>query len=173
MRANRRKQPPVMTLGRILLLSAMGVIVVLIALNFYYRSVQAPVWKEERAAEAEALEMTDLKAATASNKYVWDEPVWIVEGKDKDDDDAYVWLKKDNPLLMKAKDGLTKAEIEQKFQESKPDAQIHAAKIGMLGGVPVWEIYYSRKQALATNYYYEFYKFQDGSFIITYKLPSQ
>lgn len=173
MRANRRKSPAVMTPSRITILSVMAVIVVLFALNVFYRSVQAPLWKEERAAEAQALELTDLKQATASEKFVWEEPVWIVEGKDKDDDDAYVWLKKDNPLLMKAKDGLSKADIERRFQESKPDADIHDTKIGMLGGAPVWEIYYSREQASVTNYYYEFYKFQDGNFIITYKLPSQ
>ncbi|MFC5650769.1 DUF5590 domain-containing protein [Paenibacillus solisilvae] len=162
-----------MTPGRILLVSAMAVIVILIALNVYYRSVQAPVWKEERAAEAQALKVTDLKEATDSEKFVWEEPVWIVKGKDKDGEDAYVWLKKDNPILLKAKDGLSKADMKQKFLESKPDADIHDINVGMLGGVPVYQIYYDRKQASITSYYYEFYKFQDGAFIITYKLPSQ
>ena len=68
----------------------------LVAFNFYYRYVQSPVWREERTAESEALEKTGLKEAQIPIQYVWDEPVWVVKGKDKDDADTYVWLKKDN-----------------------------------------------------------------------------
>ncbi|BBH20949.1 hypothetical protein Back11_22940 [Paenibacillus baekrokdamisoli] len=162
-----------MTAARWTLLSVMIVVVVLIALNAYYRSVQSPMWKQERLAEAKAIETAGLKEATLSYPFVWDESIWIVEGKDKNNEDTYVWLKKDTSLVLKAKDGLTSQEIEQRFLQSKPDASIKNTKLGMLNNAPVWEVYYSKVQSSVKTYYYDFYQFQNGAFVVTYKLPTQ
>lgn len=161
-----------MTAAKWTTLAVFLVILALIGLNAFYRSVQSPIWQEERTAEAQALETGLLKKAADSHKFVWDETVWIVEGTDSDGDDAYVWLNKGGPVKLKAKDGLTKAGMKEHFLKLKPDAKLRHMEIGMVGGVPVWEIFYSRKQSSGVLNYYDFYKFQDGAFIVTYKLPS-
>ncbi|WP_308639178.1 cell wall elongation regulator TseB-like domain-containing protein [Paenibacillus silvisoli] len=173
MRANRRKRPPVMTPGRWIALSSVVIIVILVLLNWYYRSVQSPVWLEESAAESEAKDRGSLSSVDSSYHYVWDDPVWVVKGKDQNGDTTYVWLKQNESITLRADQGVTKAVMKERFLADKPDASISHMKLGLFGGEPVWEVYYSRKQAGETNSYYEFYRFRDGSFLITYKLPAR
>ncbi|GGD68905.1 cell wall elongation regulator TseB-like domain-containing protein [Paenibacillus nasutitermitis] len=154
-----------------LLLGAIVVMLILIGLNLYYRSVQSTLWKEEHSAEVLAVQTGGLKEATKSHRFVWDEPVWIVEGKDQDGDDAYVWMVKE-PLKLKAKNGVTESEIKSKFRKKSPAADLYHIKLGMLDGAPVWEVFYADKNSSKTFNYYDFYKYGDGSFIITYTLST-
>jgi len=171
MRKNRQRRPSAMSKTMWFLLGAIIVMLIMIGLNIYYRSVQSTLWKEEHSAEVSAIQTGGLKEATKSHKFVWDEPVWVVEGKDQDGDDAYVWLLKE-PLKLKAKDGATESEIKSKFLKKSPNADLYHIKLGMLSGVPVWEVFYANKEASAKYNYYDFYKYSDGSFIITYTLST-
>ncbi|NBD22542.1 cell wall elongation regulator TseB-like domain-containing protein [Paenibacillus glycinis] len=162
-----------MTTGRWITLIAIVVAALLVAFNFYYRYVQSPVWAAQATAEADAGQMSGLKEITDSYSYVWDEPVWVVKGKDDQGADTYVWLKKDSSITLKASDGRTKEEIKSQFLQQKPDADIAHMRLGLFGGEPVWEVFYSRKQAGDVNHFYDFYRFRDGSLIVMYKLPSQ
>ncbi|RAP76347.1 DUF5590 domain-containing protein [Paenibacillus montanisoli] len=173
MRANRRKRPPFMTPGRWIALSSAVIIVMLILLNWYYRSVQLPVWQEEAEVEAEAKDRASLSSVDSSYHYVWDDPVWVVKGKDNNGETTYVWLKENESITLRADEGIAKADMKAQFLSGKPDASIFHMKIGLLGGEPVWEVFYSRKQAGVTNFYYEFYRFRNGTFLITYKLPAR
>ncbi|MBW7457769.1 DUF5590 domain-containing protein [Paenibacillus sepulcri] len=160
-----------MSKGKWFLSGIVIVILILVGLNMYYRSVQSSLWEEERSIEASAVKAGGLKEATDSHKFVWDQPVWVVQGKDQDGDDAYVWMTKE-PLKLKAKEGVSESEIKSRFLQNKPAAELYHIKLGMLGGEPVWEVFYSGKEASAQYNYYDFYKFRDGSFIITYTLSS-
>ncbi|CAH1218344.1 hypothetical protein PAECIP111893_04407 [Paenibacillus plantiphilus] len=176
MRAKSRKREPVMTPLKWTLLAAAALITIVLLVNGYYRHVQSPLWEEERAAEKQAIETAEFTETADAHKFVWDETLWVVEGKDKDGDEAYVWLKqedKDKPLILKVKEGVTAEAIEEQFNQSKPDADMERVTLGMLNGEPVWEVFYYRKQAGSGNYYYDFYRFKDGSAVTTYKLPSQ
>lgn len=173
MRATQFKRPPVMTTGRWILVAAMTIVLLLVSINAYYRYVQSPVWKEQNIAEQDAKQRGGLKKVTDSYAYAWDEPVWVVEGKDANDADTYVWLKKDATITLRADDGRTMEDVKAKFLQVKPDASIAHMKLGLFGGEPVWEIAYERNQAGVTNHYYDFYRFRDGSFVVMYKLPSQ
>ncbi|QHW30147.1 hypothetical protein GZH47_04355 [Paenibacillus rhizovicinus] len=173
MRAKQFKRSPFMTVGRSIFLGVIVIIVLLVSVNVYYRYVQSPVWTEQKTVEADAKQRSGLKKVTDSYAYTWDEPVWVVEGKDESDADTYVWLKKDSSITLHASDGLTKKAIEAQFLQEKPDADIAHTRIGIFGGEPVWEIFYSRNQAGKVYHFYDFYRFRDGSLIVMYKLPSQ
>ncbi|SEN27191.1 DUF5590 domain-containing protein [Paenibacillus sp. OV219] len=173
MRANRSRRPSVMTPWRWVLLVSLSIIVILTALNVYYRSVQSPVWEEERNAEDQAMQVGSLSGVDSSYHYVWDEPVWVVKGKDHNNDITYVWLKNEESITLRADQGKTKAEIKDSFMQSKPDALIEHIKLGLFGGEPVWEVFYERNQAGEETHFYEFYRFRDGSFVVSYKLPTR
>ncbi|WP_274651606.1 DUF5590 domain-containing protein [Paenibacillus humicola] len=174
MRANRRKQPPFMTPRKWVWLGILVFVAVLILLNQFYRYVQGPVWKAERQAEEQAMKAADLKEADKAYKFVWDDTVWVVDGTNQNGEDVYVWLRpQGEPVTMKVNDGLSKADMKRQFLQAKPDAKIKHMKIGMVGGMPVWEFYYTRKQASETDTYYDFYRFADGGFVVTYRLPKQ
>lgn len=173
MRVNQFKRAPFMTAKRWVILSLLVIIALLVSVNVYYRYVESPVWAEQKTVEAEAKERSGLKEVTDSYAYTWDEPIWVVEGKDANDADTYVWLKKDASITLRASEGLTKDAVEAQFLSEKPDADIAHVRLGIFGGEPVWEIFYSRDQAGTTYHYYDFYRFRDGSLIVMYKLPSQ
>ncbi|WP_219836574.1 DUF5590 domain-containing protein [Paenibacillus sp. R14(2021)] len=173
MRANRLKRAPLMTARRWVTLIVLFVLLVLASINAYYRYVQLPVWSEEKTAESNAMERGGLSSVTSSYSYVWDEPVWVVKGKDSNDLDTFVWLKKDSTITLRATDGLTKTRLQEQFLREKPDAQIAHIRLGLFGGEPVWEVFYARNQSSQLNHFYDFYRFRDGSLIVMYKLPSQ
>ncbi|MBM7564532.1 DUF5590 domain-containing protein [Paenibacillus sacheonensis] len=173
MRVNRFKRDPVMSPGRWIVLGIVIAALLLVSFNMYYRYVQSPVWKEQKAAESDAKQRGGLKEIDDSYAYTWDEPIWVVSGRDENGADTYVWLKKDSSITIKASDGLTKDAVKAKLLQAKPDADIAHIRLGLFGGEPVWEIFYSRKQAGRTNHFYDFYRFRDGSLIVMYKLPSQ
>lgn len=173
MRAKSRKRGSSMTPMKWTLLIAAALVAIVLLVNGYYRYIQAPVWEEQRAAEKQAKETAGFTETVSAHKFVWDETTWIVEGKDKDGEEAYVWLKeKEQPLILKSRDGVTAEAVEEKFRQSKPDADIERVTLGMLNGEPVWEVYYYKKQDGSGNYYYDFYRFSDGGSVTTYKLPS-
>ncbi|SFI54929.1 Uncharacterized protein YpmB [Paenibacillus sp. UNC496MF] len=173
MRVNRFKRAPFMTTGRWIALLVVVLALLLVAFNAYYRYVQAPVWKAEASAEADAKQRSGLKDIAGSYAYVWDEPVWVVKGKDESGAPAYAWLKKEATITLKASEGRTKAEIKAAFLQQKPDADIAHIRLGLFGGEPVWEVFYARKQSGAVYHFYDFYRYRDGSLIVMYKLPAQ
>ncbi|MBW7473401.1 DUF5590 domain-containing protein [Paenibacillus oenotherae] len=174
MRAKSRKRESRMTPLKWTLLAAAAILILLIAANGYYRYVQSPSWEEERAAEKQARETAGFTETIDSHKFVWDETVWVVEGKDKDGDEAYAWLREGSePIVLKAREGLTEEAMEERFLQSRPDADLERLTLGSLNGEPVWEAFYYRKLDGKGNYYYDFYRFGDGSAVTTYTLPSQ
>ncbi|MCQ6557991.1 cell wall elongation regulator TseB-like domain-containing protein [Paenibacillus mendelii] len=182
MRATRRKRPSSMTPARIAAVVIASLIVLLIGANGYYRYVQAPLWNVQTKVEAQAMKAAALKETSDSYTYVWDETVWIVEGKDEQGDDVYVWLNEEQaeqtditkqPVIRKVKEGFTKDQLKEKLLSSKPDADLEHIKLGWKDGQPVWELFYSRDQSGTNFYYYDFYRYSDGGYIITYSLPKQ
>ncbi|UVI32434.1 cell wall elongation regulator TseB-like domain-containing protein [Paenibacillus spongiae] len=177
MRASRRKRPSSMTPARIAAVVIASIVVLLIGANGYYRYVQAPMWNDQTKLEEQAMKIAGLQETSDSYTYVWDDTIWIVEGKDKQGDEVYVWLYENpnamQPVIRKVKDGVTKEQLKEKLLSSKPDANLEHIKLGWKDNEPVWELFYSRDQSGTDFYYYDFYRYSDGGFIITYSLPKQ
>ncbi len=182
-----------MSAKRWLTLSSLLILALLVAIFIYYRSVQLPYWSQEASIRKEVVEAAQLKSVTKATKHVWDQAYWVVEGTDETDTDVYVWMavpekseagagngaaegsvKTDAvpPLIIKASEAASKDAIRESFLQAKPDAEIKRMQPGMLNGEPVWEIYFSREEH-TTKYYYEFYRFRDGSFLTEYRLPAR
>ncbi|MBB3109325.1 uncharacterized protein YpmB [Paenibacillus phyllosphaerae] len=175
MRTVRRKRKPFWTPVRIVLASVTGLLTIIIGINAYYWHVQSPFWEEENAAKSAAEQNAGLHDSSSAYKYVWDTTAWIVLGKDADGDAAIAWLPEEGgqPIIRKKEEGIARAELKEQFQQSKPDADLEHMQVGLLEGQPVWELFYSRDQAGVETYYYDFYRYNDGGYIITYNLPKQ
>jgi uncharacterized protein YpmB len=149
------------------------VVLLLVLLLAEYRSLQQPVWAAELQAEKLAQQSAGLKETSSAEKYVWDQPVWIVRGKNAEGQDMIAWLpQKGDPLLLEASACRTAQDIRSIFKQRQPDAVIQHVRAGMLGGQPAWEVFYTRKLG-QTRYYYDFYQFQSGAYITTYSLTSK
>ncbi|MFB9329621.1 DUF5590 domain-containing protein [Paenibacillus aurantiacus] len=176
MRTVRRKRSPFWTPVRIALFSAVVLVTLLVGLNAYYMHVQGPRWEEENQAKWQAKQTAGLVSTKDAYKYVWDTTAWVVEGKDTDGDDAVVWLtgeKLDQFIVRKKKDSVIRAQLKEQFFQGKPDADLKQMQLGLLEGQPVWELFYARDQSGEQMYYYDFYRYNDGAYIITYNLPKK
>ncbi|GGF89115.1 cell wall elongation regulator TseB-like domain-containing protein [Paenibacillus abyssi] len=153
----------------------LGVILAMLlflALNLYYRSIQSGEWTEQRRVESIAMESTELTKVKRIDKHVWDSVSWVLQGTDAEQQELFVWVTNDTAEAVPASAGLSKAQIKAAVTQSKPDIDIIRILPGLLNGERVWEVYYSRDENVR-KYYYEFYRFADGSFVTIFNLPSK
>ncbi|MGG4142801.1 hypothetical protein ABEW34_06690 [Paenibacillus algorifonticola] len=169
MRARTRK--PFWTVKRAVFLSVIFVIVLLAVTIVYYRAVHKDLWAEEAPIKAHAIEAAQLTEVTGMTKQVWDGISWVVKGNTADEQDVYVFLTTaEGPVLtVKATEHITQEQADTALLSSEPDANIKRTQPGLLNGEPVWEIFYSRDEAI-TKYYYAYYSFRDGAFLKKYSL---
>ncbi|WP_217594999.1 DUF5590 domain-containing protein [Cohnella sp. GbtcB17] len=168
--AERRRQSP--WTGWRLTLIALGFLVfVAVVFVVYVRSADADYRGEERAAAAKAKQEAGLTEVDNVSKHVWDDSVWVVEGKDASDTDWFVWLRKDGVVKEKASEGYDAERIRSRFNADHPGKKIARLLPGWFSEQPAWEIRYfddpaSKRQAIV------FYSFKDGSLLRTYNLVS-
>lgn len=168
----RRRRGLMSRRGWTLWISAL-VVLLLVYLHAEYRSFQRPIWAAELQAEKLAQQKAGLKETSSAEKYVWDAPVWVVRGKNAEGQEVIAWLpEKGEPLLLDMASSRKEGDIRSIFKQRVPDAHIHHVRAGMIGGQPVWEVFYTRKQG-QTRYYYDFYQYQSGEYMTTYSLTTK
>jgi uncharacterized protein YpmB len=123
-------------------------------------------------AESKAQKAAGLVSIKAATKFVWDETYWVVEGTDRDNIPVFVWVNDQGANVIKIDEAVSRADIKGTFKKAKPDADIVRIQPGKMGGVEVWEIFYSRNEP-GKHYYYDFYGFRDGRYIQTFNLPTK
>ena len=156
-----------------ILWSCTAALLLFIAINEEYRSLQQPVWVGEQQAEKAAMEQAGLSEVSSATKYVWDEPLWIVRGNDAGGRSVYAWLLPDrSPVVKDEASSASAASISSALIQRWPGASIVKIRAGWMDGKPAWEAFYSR-QADQKRYYYDFYDFQSGTYITTYSLTAK
>lgn len=137
-------------------------------------------WSEEEMAIAAAKQHSELIKVTRTEKSVWDNVVWVIEGKDKDDQSLFVWV----PFTEEFKvdetsgaihsellqNGLSESQIKAKILNELPNIKEIRLQPGLFNGNNVWQLFYRDQD----HYYYRFYKFSDGSQLgEQYTLPNR
>ncbi|QJC51907.1 DUF5590 domain-containing protein [Paenibacillus albicereus] len=147
--------------------------VLAVLLHAELRSVQRPVWEGEAQAESQAKEQAGLAEVTSAEKYVWDEPLWIVRGSTAEGRELVVWLFPERaPYAENAADGASEADIRAKLLAAKPDAQVIHVRPAWQNGSPAWEAYYARTTD-QKRYYYDFFDFKTGAERASYTLTAK
>ncbi|OAB32576.1 hypothetical protein PMSD_16480 [Paenibacillus macquariensis subsp. defensor] len=164
----------------IILLAIAIVIVILFGLYRYYIYTMQDQWSEEEMAIAAAKQHSDLIKVTRTEKSVWDNVVWVIQGKDKDDQSLFVWV----PFTKEYKvdetsgaihsellqNGLSESQIKAKILNELPNIKEIRLQPGLFNGNNVWQLFYWDQD----HYYYRFYKFSDGSQLgEQYTLPNR
>ncbi len=167
-----RSKSRLMTPGRWVLAIVSALLLLFLLFNLYYRSTQQDIWQEENAAKRIAIEQAGLTEVDKATKHVWDQISWVIQGKDSQGREQMVWVVGDQATIEPVEAGIAKEKIEAKVLKDKPDARIIRIIPGLLNGERIWEVFYSREESVR-KYYYEFYRFSDGSFITIYNLPSK
>lgn len=154
-------------------LSLVLLLAIIAGLGIWYNTIFSDIWSDEAKAKQQAMDAAALTEVDSTAKYVWDESVWVVEGKTADGQEQYVWLRENGTETVRAADAVSKQQIRDSLLQNKPDAHIKHIRPGIVEGQHVWEAFYSRSESGQQKYEYDFYNFENGTFISTLKLPAK
>ncbi len=139
--------------------SFVGLAVVVLAFVIYtYASAYQPVSKARENAEKIAKDEAGLVSMENFSIYNGNDSYYVVEGQNKDKEDIIVWIEeKNNAVTVKnKKDGLTKQEVINKLTSERELSSIDTVRLGMLEGLPVWEVYAHTDDDLINYFYFDF-----------------
>jgi uncharacterized protein YpmB len=157
-------------------LTVIGVFV-LVALIFvfsrFYMNVQNEHWNEKTQAVETAYEKSILTKATNVESFYGDDPVQIVFGEDKIGQKVIVWVSDKNVHTEMASEAFTEEQVRETMRKKDPSLELLRVMPGLIESKYVWEVFYKKKDNTGTRYFYDYYTFQDGTYIDTYRLSLQ
>jgi uncharacterized protein YpmB len=169
-RSESRRRLTTGSLAKWLLMSALLLILAFSLLLYYIRSVDSGYRGEENRAIALAKTEGGLVKIDETVLYTWEEPVWVVRGKDQNGEAWFLWERSDGLVKERLSDGYDESRIRERFAADRPSARVIRVLPGWFKGGPVWEIRYS-KAPRSGQQAVDFYSFKDGSLVKTYELP--
>ncbi|GIP37426.1 hypothetical protein J31TS4_07060 [Paenibacillus sp. J31TS4] len=136
----------------------------------YYTVIQAEEEAVLNQAAERARQAGHVTTVTKLQPYTGDEPYTVVFGKNAEDQEVIVWVSEGEMIAKPASEGVTSQMAQTATKAKGADVEVLRVSAGRTGGVLVWEVFYKRPEAGGERYYYDFYHFEDGSPIDTYKL---
>ncbi|UKS30558.1 DUF5590 domain-containing protein [Paenibacillus sp. HWE-109] len=159
-----------MNTKRSIMLGVFIVVTLGVVLSRFYLNVQDEHWDEKSKAVEKAYEKSIMTKATNVDFFYGDEPLQIVYGEDKLGQGVIVWVSdKDTHTEMTA-DAVTEDQVRETMLKKDADFEIERVIPGKLGQEYVWEVFYKKQEDSGTRYFYDYYKFKDGSYLDTYRL---
>jgi len=152
------------TLGAFILLT------LCVVLSRFYLYVQNEHWDENSKAVETAYEKTILTKATKVESFYGDETFKVVYGEDKIGQPVLVWVSDKDVHTEMVSEGFTEAQVRETMLKKGADLQIMRILPGKLGDEYVWEVFYKKQDDSGTRYFYDYYKFKDGTYMDTYRL---
>jgi uncharacterized protein YpmB len=133
-------------------------------------NVQGKNWDEKAAAVEKAYEKTILAKATKVESFYGDGPLQIVFGEDKLGHKVIVWVSDKDAHAEMADEAFTEQQVRETMHKKDPSLELLRVMPGIVEGKYVWEVFYKKTLDSGTRYFYDYYTFQDGTYIDTYRL---
>ncbi|WP_245375971.1 cell wall elongation regulator TseB-like domain-containing protein [Paenibacillus eucommiae] len=162
-----------MTWKRNLIITVFILGTLIFVLSRFYINVQSEYWSEESKAVQTAYAKSALKKASKVEAFYGDKPLQIISGEDENGEQIFVWVAGEEVHVEKAADAASEQQIRDTMKQKDPALELMRVMPGLIEGKYVWEVFYKKKEASGTRYYYDYYHFHDGSFIDTYRLSLQ
>ncbi|WP_054800084.1 DUF5590 domain-containing protein [Paenibacillus sp. EPM92] len=157
-------------------LSAAAILIVAaVGFNWLYRAVSADEWTVQRAAVISAYEKTVLTKAVKVERFISDKSYTVITGENKLGQPVYVWVGENEIRTEMAASGIPMSEAAAKVTAKHPSATILRATPGIMNDKPVWEVFYklTPEGQDREQHFYDYYQFQDGAWIDTWRLSIQ
>jgi len=141
----------------------------------FINAVQEDEWKIQRNAVQTAYQKTLLTKAVKVERFVGEKPYTIIRGEDKIGQQLIVWVGEDEIYSQMAADGASEDQINSTLESKHPNADILRTIPGVLGGKLIWEVLYKlpADESGSEKYYYDYYSFNDGAYLDTWRLSIQ
>ncbi|GKU80980.1 DUF5590 domain-containing protein [Niallia sp. NCCP-28] len=127
------------------------------AANLYLDAVKPVKTAKEKAIEI-AEEKADVKSIDNFTLFHGTDAYYIVEGKNSKKENVIVWInEKNNSITVKKKqDGISKKDAINALLDNRSPSSINTVRLGMVQGIPAWEIYTHSEDDLINYYYLDF-----------------
>nr|WP_240343878.1 DUF5590 domain-containing protein [Paenibacillus sp. SYP-B3998] len=132
--------------------------------------VQNKHWGENSKAVETAYEKTILAKATKVDSFYGDEPLKIVYGEDKIGQPVIVWVSDKDVHTEMSSESFSEDQVREIMLKKGTDFEVERVLPGKLGDDYVWEVFYKKQDDSGTRYFYDYYKFKDGTYMDTYRL---
>jgi uncharacterized protein YpmB len=142
-------------------------------LSRFYLNVQGEHWNENTKAVETAFERTILAKATTVESFYGDEPYQVIFGEDKIGQKVIVWVSNKEVHTEMSADGFTEQQVREVMSKKGPENEILRIMPGKMQNKYVWEVFYKKNDPTGMRYFYDYYNFQDGTYIDTYRLSLQ
>jgi uncharacterized protein YpmB len=160
-----------MSMGRWIFVIVGFLLFCAVLLVIVVRSVNAGYRAEEQQAIAVAETNVGLTRIEGAVQYTWEEPVWVVRGRDREKQTWIVWERKDGLVKEKESDNYSEKQIRDRFAAEHPTAKATRVVPGWFNNQPVWEFRYEDQADGNGRPCIAFYAFKDGTLLKTYVLP--
>lgn len=160
---------------KILVSIVFAIILLIIVISRFFQSVQGEEWNAEQKAVDKAKQQTPVVTVDRVDPFTWDESYFVIFGKDAKKKELIIWMKEDGSSyeIRNASDGVSREQTKSIFHYKQQNASILRMTPGIMNGAPVWEVFYTKLAGSQKRYFYDFYQFKDGKFIVTYKLSER
>jgi uncharacterized protein YpmB len=155
---------------RIVMVGIFVLATLIFALSRFYLNVQGNHWDEKSAAVETAYEKSVLAKASKVESFYGDQPMHIVFGEDKIGHKVIVWVTDKDVHAEMADDAFTEEQVREIMLKKDPNLELMRVMPGFIEGQYVWEVFYKKQIDGGTRYFYDYYKFHDGTYIDTYRL---
>ncbi|MCY7476147.1 DUF5590 domain-containing protein [Paenibacillus larvae] len=140
----------------------------------FYMNIQTEHWNEKTKAVEAAYAKTVLTKADKVTPFHGTSSYQIVYGQDKLGNPVIVWVGENGEVhTERADQNYMEQQVRNEVSKKHEGAEILRINAGKLKDEYVWEVFYSVKDNKTKRYYYDYYKFADGTFIDTYTLSLQ
>lgn len=139
------------------IISLVCLIILGFSANLYLDAVKPVKTAKEKATEI-AKEKASLKSIDNFTLFHGTDTYYIVEGKNSKKEDVIVWIneKTSSITVKKKQDGISKKDAINALLDNRSPSVINTVRLGMVQGIPAWEIYTHSEDELINYYYLDF-----------------
>jgi uncharacterized protein YpmB len=142
----------------------------LIMALWLYLSAKGGFDLAEKAAIELALQESSLTEVDHVEFFAGAAEYTVVFGNNIDGEKLLVWVGNNDIHEEKASNGVSKSAIRKLVFERNGNVMSIRITPGKLNELWVWEVFYKKKESNGIRHYYDYYQFNDGNWLDTYKL---
>jgi uncharacterized protein YpmB len=171
-RSEKERRLPTLSLFRWMVLITGFVVFVIVSFVLYIQSADSEYRKAEREAAQIAQKQGGLVEVSEAVRHTWDETVWVVTGKDSENQIWMVWERKAELVKRKVNENKSEKQMLSMFTQEHAGVTPIRMLPGWFQDQPIWEIRY-KNNSDEEHQTIDFYSFKDGTKLKTYVLSSQ
>jgi len=158
---------------RTVVLCAFIIVSLAVVLSRFFLNIQDQHWAANSQAVETAYAKSILTKATRVDSFYGDEPYKVVMGEDKIGQPVIVWVSDKDIHTEMAAEAFTEAQVRDVMAKKGTGYEVERILPGKLGNDYVWEVFYKKEEDAGTRYFYDYYRFKDGTYLDTFRLSLQ